>query len=193
MKALERYENEKKVMSVSAWSHPGLHNMISPTGPYFDGRFSCWGWGTWRRAWRGMRCPARYLLWLCYLFGRDVGRYGEDIPDLASRERRINVWDGSFALLHILRKGFCLHPPTALSRHIGFGEHATNAASEEGLDVELPLKAPKIDEVEWPSVVEYPRISEYWKKLKGNDERPLSFRLRQLLSRFKRLLMDGIQ
>jgi hypothetical protein len=55
--ALQIYENEDKVAGVSGFSH-----IESKGDTYFLGKFSCWGWATWKREWDAINFDVDYLL-----------------------------------------------------------------------------------------------------------------------------------
>jgi len=164
--ALEHYADDRRVMSVTGWTHPRLRPPIPDDEPYFDGRFCCWGWGTWRRAWRGMRIPAKRLLWMSRVRGRDVNRYGTDLPATARDELQRNIWAVRFCMLHILRRGLCLHPPYSLTNHIGFDAEATNARNVAVGDVG-PLKPAAPEPDAWPEPYEHPAVSSRWQEAYG--------------------------
>jgi len=46
---LNRYENDPKVMEVSGYNYPVT--IQAPEDAFFICHASCWGWGTWKRAW----------------------------------------------------------------------------------------------------------------------------------------------
>jgi hypothetical protein len=48
--ALERYENDPRVFSVSGYNYP-LEFRNPSADAFFAPHASCWGWGTWKRAW----------------------------------------------------------------------------------------------------------------------------------------------
>ena len=186
VEALRQYENEKKVMSVAGWTHELLRPSTSVGQPYFDGRFACWGWGTWRRAWKGMWIPAVVLFWLCLLSLRDPYRYGEDIPDMAFRERKLGIWAVRFCLLHILRGGLCFHAPRRLTNHIGEDDRGTNVRTRGVLHSdEKILAAPEPSEWGWPVPVESPEVARLWQETNGRHD-PFWQRIPWLLSKHLR-------
>jgi hypothetical protein len=128
--ALDAYANDPRVMSISCYSHPRLRPPAVAGEPYFGGRFTCWGWATWERSWKGMRIPAALLMIACRLRGRKVNRYGTDLVPVAWRELRINVWAVRFALLHFLRGGVSLYPPGTLTNHMGFADSTTSEGAQ---------------------------------------------------------------
>lgn len=168
--ALEHFESETRVMSVAAHNYPqSVPEGVGPRG-YFDGRFMCWGWGTWQRAWKGMHLPALDLLWECRVRLRDVYRYGADIPEAAVAEAERNLWASRFCLLHLLRRGLCFHAPVGLTRNIGYGSDATNtcgrARREEAPGVPI---APEFMPPDSP-LRESEQVPELWRSVFGAGE-----------------------
>lgn len=125
-RALEQYENEPKVMSVTGWTHPRVTPQDVTKQPYFDGRAECLMWGTWRRAWDGMDRSALSLLEACEQQGIDIYRYGADLPRMARKELERNIWAVRFSYLHILEKGLCLRPPWSMIEHVGYDPESVN-------------------------------------------------------------------
>ena len=168
-RALEAYENDRKVMSISGWTNPRIRPPVPGDKAYFDGRFACLGWGTWRGAWEGMDIPARSLIRRCRLMFKDVNRYGADIPEMALHEEERNIWAVRFCLLHILKKGLCFHPPRSLVKHCGFGEGASNAIDGRKWGEENLWPEPEIPS-EWPEPKENPDVHILWQKLNGYED-----------------------
>lgn len=173
--ALAFFANEKRVMSICGWNHPRFSPTTQVNGGYFDGRFSCWGWATWRRAWEGMEIPALELFWDCRVRGRDVYRYGWDIPDKAVVEQRDNIWAVRFCLLHMLKRGLCYHPPQGLIENIGFDASASNTVSagsfgQPSLTGTAPPFSPPLCRVR-----EHPDVARLWRTMYG-DPPKRSFR-----------------
>ena len=151
--ALEGYQDEPRVMSVTGWTHPRLIPPGVGEQPYFDGRAECLLWGTWRRAWIGMQDDAQTLLQRCRAAGIDPYGYGADLPDMARVELKQNIWAVRWLYWHILNHGLCLRPPWSMVEHRGFDDLATHAAAATWL-AQAPLRvAPPIPTV-WPEPVE---------------------------------------
>lgn len=156
--ALRRYSNDRRVMSVTGWTHSSVTPDDVTDLPYFDGRGESWVWGTWARAWEGMCDTAATLVKRCEARGIDPYCYGADLVEMAKVEMSMNLWAVRFLFLHILNRGLCLRPPHSMVEHIGFGS-GTNCKDDEspwrsgGLQV-----CPKLPDV-WPNVVENPQCS----------------------------------
>lgn len=181
--ALRQYALDKRVMSVSAYSHPSLRPTLPSAEPHFAGRFSCWGWGTWRRAWVGMEIPARTLLWRCRLMLKDVNRYGGDIPWMAGLEMKKNIWAVRFCLLHILRGGLALYPPTSLSNHFGFCDSTTSSGVPDRWLLDKLEPCPPIPLV-WPVPIEHPACPGLFQSACGAPA-PLTATVRDAVLRFR--------
>lgn len=163
--ALERYRDEPRVLSVTGWTHP----RVTPAGvdaPYFDGRTECLVWGTWRRAWRGMEKDALAHMQDAIAKGIDPRRYGDDLVEMARREREKNIWAVRWSFLHIAAGGLCLRPPRSLVDHIGLDEHASNAGDQFFWATPDIGPAPS-PPVAWPAAIEHPDCPRLWQKSCG--------------------------
>ena len=153
--ALDQYQDDHRVMSVTGWTHP----LVTPGDvtdlPYFDGRAECLVWGTWARAWHGMEIDAETLMKQCKDQGIDIYAYGADLVDMANTELRQNIWAVRLLYLHILKKGLCLRPPWSMVEHIGFDALATNS-SDGSKWGNPPLKPCPPIPAQWPEPVEHP-------------------------------------
>jgi putative methyltransferase (TIGR04325 family) len=159
--ALRHYRDDPKVMSVTGWTHPRTTPRDVIDQPYFDGRAECWVWGTWARAWQGMERDAQTLMEACQERGIDIYRYGADLPEMARRELRSNIWAVRFLYHHILNSGLCLRPPHSLVEHIGFDALATNASSAGGWSNPSLRPCPPLPDV-WPTPVEHSECVGLW-------------------------------
>lgn len=164
--ALDQYQDDDRVMSVTGWTHP----LVTPSDvtdlPYFDGRAECWVWGTWARAWCGMEIDAKTLMEQCKDQGIDIYRYGADLVGMAERELLANIWAVRLLYLHILKKGLCLRPPWSMVEHIGFDANATNASNESWVK-NLPLKPSPPIPTQWPVPVENAECARLHQKMCG--------------------------
>jgi hypothetical protein len=164
--ALQHYQDDPRVMSVTGWTHPLVTPSDITDQPYFDGRAECWVWGTWTRAWQGMQEDAKMLMQRCKAEGIDVYRYGADLPAMAAVELQRNIWAVRFLYWHILNRGLCLRPPWSMVEHIGFDAEATNAKAESWLK-NPPLKPSPPIPAQWPDPVEHPACRRLHQKVCG--------------------------
>lgn len=167
--ALEQYQDDDRVMSISGWTHP----LVTPSDvtdlPYFDGRAECWTWGTWARMWHGMEIDAKTLMEQCKDQEIDIYRYGADLVSMANLELLQNIWAVRFLYLHILRRGLCLRPPWSMVENIGVGSEATNRKTESWHTNPSLKSCPPIP-AQWPVPVENAECPRLHQKMCG--ERP---------------------
>jgi hypothetical protein len=190
--ALEHYQNEPRVMSVTGWTNRHVTPRILDGNPYFDGRAESLVWGTWRRSWLGMTDEtAAEKVTKVQSQGGDIAKYGGDLPAMAKREIASNIWAVRFVYHHMANKGLCLRPPWSMVEHIGFDARSTNANSKKVWYVNGELApCPLIPEV-WPKPVENDECEILWKKWcprPWSDRFPRTVRIiKLLLQRLKTL------
>jgi hypothetical protein len=156
--ALRRYADDPRVMSVTAWTHPRVTPRDAGTSPYFDGRAECWVWGAWARSWKGMKDQTA-LEKLATVAA--PAAYGADLPIMAEREERQNIWAVRWLYHHLQRGGLCVRPPWTMVEHIGFDPLATNAAGATAWANPPLCAAPPIPAV-WPEPREHPGCRGRW-------------------------------
>ena len=160
--ALRRYADDPRVMSVTAWTHPRVTPRDVGDRPYFDGRAECWVWGAWSRAWAGMpEQTAQQKLSAAATRGLAPEAYGADLPIMAEREERQNIWAVRWLYHHLQHGGLCVRPPWSMVEHIGFDASATNAATATAW-ANPPLRAAPPVPVAWPEPREHPACRARW-------------------------------
>jgi hypothetical protein len=180
--ALHRYRESPRVMGVTAWAAPSI-TPADVTQPYFGPRMSGLMWGTWRRAWTGMReTTAAALLRECEALGIRPGRVGRDMVESVPHEEERGLWDLRFNLHMIRHRGLFLWPAESMARHIGYDERATNSPSGKGWE-ELVVSAPSPSSIVWPSVEEHPGSAELWRRVQLPPSRTLWSRIRGRIAR----------
>lgn len=150
---LERFRHDTRIGAIAANNH---QRQPPPDGSSY--RFSiyshCWGWATWRRAWR---CYDRDLQgwpafraggWLEQLGGEAFARvWGRWLEELAAG--RLDTWDMIWQL-SCWQQGFLtVIPAVELVQNIGFGGDATHTLDEHSPlgprgSLPLPLAHPQV-------------------------------------------------
>lgn len=163
-RALEHYHGDRRVMSVTGWTLPAVTPDDVVDHPYFDGRAESWVWGSWARSWEGMLDETAVdKIARCESLGRDVRRYGLDLPAMAQMEQSRRLWAVRFLYHHLLHAGLCMRPPRSLVNHadqegtgtnFGGGNRWTNATLWKPT---LPLS--------WPEPVEHPATAALWRRM----------------------------
>lgn len=125
--ALALYENENRVMHVSGYMFP-VKNSFPET--FFLVQATCWGWGTWKRAWKLFENNAATLT--AQIKQKDIRRFNinntyDHYSDLVrSVTDPTHSWAIKWHAKVFILNALCLHPKQSLVRNIGFdcsGEH----------------------------------------------------------------------
>lgn len=160
--ALRHYEGDRRVMSVTGWTHPRVAPADVGDAPYFDGRGEGWVWGAWARSWEGMDESALVKQAAARARGIAPDTYGCDLPAMAAAEQRKNIWAVRWFFHHLQNGGLCVRPPWSMVEHIGFDASATNAqGAGEWMNPTLrpvpPVPQP------WPEPREHPQCAALWR------------------------------
>lgn len=156
----EKYENERKVYSISGYSWP-IPLEKEKYDAYGCGRISSWGWGTWKNRWsvfekdyelvKKMKQEAEA--------SRNLAAWGRDLEEILVGNIKgiCDSWAVFWALNVIARQGICINPYRSLIKNIGFdgsGEHCgeTDDFPVE-LDTELKEQFDLPDEIDFSSIV----------------------------------------
>ncbi|HEX7387968.1 MAG TPA: glycosyltransferase family 2 protein [Castellaniella sp.] len=150
---LTRYADDERVMAISAMHAHG--NAHRPNTSYFFSRYNhCWGWASWRRAWRmydhdmDLWPSLRETDWLLRLGSgnRLFSRYWTNIFDRA-HAGQIDSWAYRWTFTCWAQHGLSVLPAYNLVKNIGFGIGATHTT-----DVKSPLGSLKLESLEFPLV-----------------------------------------
>lgn len=145
--ALDLYADDERVMHVSAFTSPVEVPPDYPETTFFYNHTTCWGWGTWRRAWQH--------------FTQNGARLMREI-DASGRKRYINLdnaheyywalryldegrsqdWNCYWHVAVALRGGHCLHPAKSLTDNIGFDGSGAQCSAD--MDYQSPEVADRL-------------------------------------------------
>ncbi len=133
---LEKYREDERIFCVSGDNFQGGRRRTE-ADYYFSLYPHCWGWATWRRAWRHFD-PAlaewprlRGQGWLRKLLGnRAAAAYWQSIFD-GCADGRINSWAFPWTYSCWVNQGLTILPEVNLVRNIGFGQEGTNTTSAD--------------------------------------------------------------
>jgi len=96
-----------------------------------------------------MSIPGWMVVIACVLRGRDVYRYGPDVPRAAWSDYKRNLWAARFQLLHVWRNALSIHPPVSLTNHMGFEDSATSQGASDPWQISGFWTVPT-GEIQWP-------------------------------------------
>jgi hypothetical protein len=147
--ALNRYADDAQVMHVSAYMVP-----VNPHGlqdSFFLRVTSCWGWGTWDRAWRHFRRDSHFFIDAFSM--KDIRSFNLENSYnywdqlLANHRGIVRTWAVFWYASVFLAKGYCLHPCKSLVINIGHDGSGTHCQknpilqNDDGCPVsEFPLE-----------------------------------------------------
>jgi hypothetical protein len=134
-RALERYEDESHVMQISGYMYPSTQ--VDAYGTLFLPLVTCWGWGTWKRAWKYYDAQASGFARLQYDAAlREQFNLGGayDYYHMLEQQVRgeIDSWAIRWLLSVFLENGLVLYPKQTLVKNIGVdgsGTHGAGVAS----------------------------------------------------------------
>jgi len=145
--ALWLYENEPRVMHISGFIYPVLTPLPET---FFIKPTSCWGWGTWKRAWdyfkkdvdNQIEALEKSNAWSEFTFENSYLSYKKQL--FLNKNKEINTWAIFWQTSVFLNNGLSLHPYPSLVQNIGFdgsGVHCAKSTESPYFWMEL---APKI-------------------------------------------------
>ncbi len=146
---LERYRDDERVMHIAGSN--ALVRSAKGTGSYYFSMFPhCWGWASWRRAWRN------YDFNLDALSEAEVNGWLDGVlPDrldamywldkLRAVQKEKFTWDYQWTFACWTSSGLSIMPNDCLISNIGFGADATHTK-----DAGHPLAFMPIAEMEFP-------------------------------------------
>ena len=181
--ALAKYYDNEKVMHIAGYMLPIDSLGLNET--FFYRNTTCWGWGTWKRAWDLMEedaCSlmARFSEETKYHFNID-GVYDSWKMLELQRKGEINSWAIRWYASVFLAGGLCLHPSKSLTSNIGNDATGVHCRNSSIYDVELYLR-PIIQYVE--TITEdrtaLERIREFFKRNNRSSIRKVVTRLFRL-------------
>ena len=137
--ALDTYEEYDKVMHISGYMFP-VRGQLPET--FFYRATSCWGWGTWKRAWDKFEPDAHTLL-----AGLQDGkkRWEFDIQGSMKYYRMLilqaigmrDSWAIRWYASVFLNNGLCLHPGKSLVNNIGHDDSGVHCDCTGAYDVNV--------------------------------------------------------
>ncbi len=127
---LEKYKDDTRIYHIAGYN-PLIYTKI-PYSYYFARIQHCWGWATWKRAWKHYNFDIANLKDFIQtkkintIFNRSVDRhYWLDIFNRMERHE-IDTWDYQWTYTIFNNNGICINPATSLISNIGFGPDATH-------------------------------------------------------------------
>jgi hypothetical protein len=143
--ALTMYEDAPEVMHVAGYSLPQFSGLDIKESTYFFQHTTCWGWGTWKRAWSFFDADGKRLMKRIKEEKKNIYRlnmYGgfEFYWGLkAIAEGKFHDWNYNWHTSVFLQNGLCLHPANSLVSNIGHDGSGTNCTVSDDFNTGKPL------------------------------------------------------
>ena len=156
--ALERYRDEPRVMQISGYMFPGAFK--SGADALFLPLISCWGWGTWKRAWAYYDPGATGFANLQTNHDLreefNVGGAYDYYHMLEEQvQGKIDSWGIRWLLSVFLQQGLVLYPVQSLVQNIGVDGSGTHGAGVACLQATLvPINDRPFNRLRLPDQIE---------------------------------------
>jgi len=153
---LEKYRDDERIMHV-AGNNALIQSDKGSYSYYFSMFPHCWGWASWRRAWRNYDFEMKLLSevnaqgWLNgVLPGKDDARFWlENFRKVHGPDK--HTWDYQWTFACWLNSGLSILPNKCLISNLGFGAEATHTK-----DAASPFASVPVAEMEFP--LHHPRF-----------------------------------
>jgi hypothetical protein len=178
-KALDYYENEKKVWHISGWNYP-----ISPNGlkdVFFWRMMNCWGWATWKDRWQYFEKNVDRLIET--FSKKDIYRFDINnsarnwVQVIGNKQGKINTWAVFWNATIFKNEGLCLNPTISFVENIGLDGSGVHCGINPSFELKI-ISNKKID-FNLISIKEnklaLKRVMQFYKKNKRN-KKPYIFR-----------------
>ena len=193
---LERYHDDERIMQIAGSNfHRG---QVRGAYSYFFSRFKiCWGWATWRRAWRHMDMSVRLwpelrnTPWLLDIAGDPrLAQHWSEKLDLAHLNAgNIDYWDYQWMFATWAHNGLCIKPEVNMISNIGFGKDATHTTWTGNKWANLPFSKMFFPLLHPPFVVRNKEADDYFVQQVVAQEIPQPKQLhRRIYNKVRRLM-----
>lgn len=145
---LSRYENDTRIGMIAGYMNFGQPNY--PYSYWFSRFKSCWGWATWRRAWKQMDLE---MCWRDSVYGTSIiansGYHNKD-KDKWDFELKcidkdvVSAWDWQWYFSLSAQNQLCIYPEANQISNIGDDKNATHTSFSHIVRPSKSLKFPLV-------------------------------------------------
>lgn len=142
---LDYYKYEPKIFAITG-NNFQAGRWRGTASYYFSSYPHCWGWATWRRAWRHSSLDIRFWLewkvskeWNSRCDDRVFKKYWENIFDSVANGTRVH-WDYAWTATCWFKSGAIVTPNVNLVSNIGFGPSGTTTLNSNSALANIPAK-----------------------------------------------------
>ena len=156
---LEKYRDDERVMQINGnYYLDGL--MEFKESYYFSALNACWGWATWKRAWKqfdsemtGYHDFKKAGSIKKYFKDKDISDWMESYLDEAAMPN-CNIWSTQWSYAIIKSNGLSITPTVNFVQNIGFTKEATTG-SHESFKKYTEYLPQEMDEITHPGAIEH--------------------------------------
>ncbi len=164
--ALDRYANDERVMHISGYIYPMQTTGLPET--FFLPPASCWGWATWRRAWKHFRKAPDELMRSFTAAERSEFNLDQSFPYwtqvVLNARGAMNTWAIFWYASVFRQQGLCLHPRQSYVQNIGNDDSGTHMRESTMFDVILnPSRVERWSEATTIDEVALARLKAYFR------------------------------
>ena len=148
---LIKYEEENRIGMVAGSNL--IEGYLPTNSSYFFSRYkSCWGWGTWKRAWDNMDIDMKWretdfnnIICNSGYYGRGKSKWKYQLKCIDSDY--VSAWDWQWYYTLSAQNQLCIYPKVNLVSNIGVGKDATHTSrkgiTKRSFELAFPLCHPK--------------------------------------------------
>ena len=131
---LEKYKNDDRIGMISGFNPLKKSSIIDSY--CFSAYKSCWGWATWKRAWKNMDIDMKWRnTEYCNSIIENMGYHGKDINcwkySLKAIDANfVSAWDWQWYFTLASQNQLSIFPKIGLVSNIGFGKDATHTTEK---------------------------------------------------------------
>jgi hypothetical protein len=145
---LDRYEHDERVMHISGTAYSAQEKEI-PESYFFSHFPACWGWATWKRAWKlySFRTEGWESLrdtdWISRIIPDPFvrSRWAKEFDKAISNDGSYTAWDFQWGYSCWANSGLSIFPRVNLITNVGFGDDATHMHGDDDPMGHLPTSA----------------------------------------------------
>jgi hypothetical protein len=134
---LDYYRHDERIMVISGDNFQFGRKCTDYNSYYFSRYPHCWGWATWRRAWKYFDFDMK--LWSIIRDGEWLKSISHNSKDRrywtkifqSSYDNKVNSWAYCWTFACWIQNGLTILPNVNLVSNIGFGEDATHTSSSK--------------------------------------------------------------
>ena len=162
-KLLNYYKDNERIMHITGDSP--LDRKVGEASYYFATIQHCWGWASWRRAWKYYDSTMKTISF------KDTKktlkrRYKDfNIRDYWKnwfyRTGDINTWDYQWTYCIISKDGICINPNLNMVSNIGFGADSTHTSNSEDENANRKTYPMDTENIIHPSKIECDREADF--------------------------------